>query len=121
MLTASTSELLRPSTPDNGTRSRSTSVGHLSSDSTRAPTISQAFGGLHIEDINCYTPLFWAFFIGLVVHTLVTMMLVAYYLAWHIGPETMVGIKTAIVMAGILLLAAVGPFWEEVARHRAHS
>ena len=41
------------------------------------------------------------------------MIVAAWYLAWHIGPETYPGIKASIWMAGLLLVAATGPFYQD--------
>jgi hypothetical protein len=52
-------------------------------------------------------------FTGLVLHTLATMIVVAWYLAWHIGPQVYSGVGAVIAMAGVLLFAAVGPFYQD--------
>ena len=76
------------------------------------PDVSNAPWGL--RDENPYEcPLFWIIFAGLVLYTLATMIVAAWYLAWHIGPETYPGIKASISMAGLLLVAAAGPFYQD--------
>ena len=76
------------------------------------PDISNAPWGLRNADpYEC--PLFWIIFAGLVLYTLATMIAVAWYLAWHIGPEYYAGIEASISMAGLLLVAAAGPFYHD--------
>ena len=84
------------------------------------PDISNALWGLRDEDpYEC--PLFWIIFAGLVLYTLATMIVVAWYLAWHIGPEFYAGIEAGICMAGVLLVAAAGPFYQEYRGFKEHS
>ena len=76
------------------------------------PDISNALWGLQNDDpYEC--PLFWIIFAGLVLYTLATMIVVAWYLAWHIGPEFYPGIEASISMAGVLLVAAAGPLYQD--------
>ena len=76
------------------------------------PDVSNAPWGLrHDDPYEC--PLFWIIFAGLVLYTLATIIVAAWYLAWHIGPETYPGIKASISMAGLLLVAAAGPFYQD--------
>ena len=76
------------------------------------PDASNAPWGLRNDD-PYESPLFWTIFAGLVLYTLATMIMVAWYLAWHIGPEFYPGIKASISMAGLLLVAAAGPFYQD--------
>ena len=76
------------------------------------PDVSNALWGLRNDDpYKC--PLFWIIFAGLFLYTLATTIVVAWYLAWHIGPETYPGIEASISMAAVLLAAAAGPFNQE--------
>lgn len=76
------------------------------------PDVSNAPWGLqHGDPYEC--PLVWIIFAGLVLYTLATMIVVAWYLAWHIGPKFYPGIKAGISMAGLLLVAAAGPFYQD--------
>ncbi|KAL6714832.1 hypothetical protein ACLMJK_007092 [Lecanora helva] len=61
-------------------------------------------------------PHFWTIFAGLILYTLATMIVVAYYLAWHIGPRTYPGIEAGLAMTGILLLATIGPLYHDFRR-----
>ena len=55
-------------------------------------------------------------FIGLFLYTLATLIVVAWYVAYTNDESTEAGIEAALAMAGILLIAAVGPIWDEYQR-----
>ena len=100
---SSSSRLVVPSDDNNP-------IGEHSHHSNPVLDISNALWGLRNEDpYEC--PLLWIIFAGLVLCTLATMILVAWYLAWHIGPESYPDIEASISMAGLLLVAAAGPFY----------
>lgn len=109
---SSTSRLVVPSDDNNPSDEHS----HLSHP---VPDISSAPWGLRDEDPYEF-PLFWIIIAGLVLYTLTTMILVAWYLAWHIGPEFYPGIEASICMAGVLLVAAAGPFYQEYKGFKNH-
>ena len=52
------------------------------------------------------------------MYTLATMIVVAYYLTWHIGPDNFPGIKAGLAMTGILLFATIGPLYHDFRRLR---
>ena len=70
------------------------------------PDVSNAPWGLRDEDpYEC--PLFWIIFAGLVLYTLATMIVAAWYLAWHIGPETYLDGGVAVGRGGGTILPRV--------------
>lgn len=74
--------------------------------------VSTTLWGLQKDDpYDC--PLIWIILIGLFVYTLATMIMVAWYLAWHIGPDYYPGIEASLTMAGSLLCAAIGPIYQD--------
>lgn len=78
------------------------------------PARSDSQGQLTFHTSDSYEfPMFWMVFAGLVLYTLATMIVVAYYLAWHIGSSTYPGIKAGLAMTGILLFATVGPLYHD--------
>ena len=102
---SSSSRLVVPS-GDNNSSDEHSHLPHPVLDVSNAPW------GLQNDDpYEC--PLFWIIFAGLVLYTLATMIMVAWYLAWHIGPKTYPGIKASISMAGLLLVAAAAPFYQD--------
>ena len=102
---SSSSRLVFPS----GDNDSSDEHSHLSHP---VPDVSNAPWGLQNDDpYEC--PLFWIIFAGLVLYTLATMIVAAWYLVWHIGPEFYPGIRASISMAGLLLVAAAGPFHQD--------
>ena len=74
--------------------------------------VSNTLWGLEKDD-PYHCPLVWIILIGLSVYTLATMIMVVLYLAWHIGSEYYSGITASITMVGLLLLAVVGPFYQD--------
>lgn len=61
------------------------------------------------------SPIVWRLFLGLFTYTLVTLTLLAYYEAWEIRTlHEVLGIKISLSMALALIIAGIGPFWQEV-------
>jgi hypothetical protein len=55
-------------------------------------------------------------FAGLFLHTLTTLIVVAWYIGYAIIPSTTPGVVAGLAMAGLLLTAAIVPYWEEFRR-----
>ena len=112
---SSRSRLISPNDPleavqiDNTTGDEHPSHSAPPRNSSEAPWVLQS-------DDPYDSPIFWIIFTGLLLYTVAAMILAAWYLAWHIGPEFYSGIKASLIMAGILLVAAVGPFYEDYQR-----
>ena len=82
-------------------------------ESPRRNAVSQvSFPCFIVEDQANGTPV-WISFIGLFVYTLATMIMVVWYLAWHIGPDFYPGITASLLRAALLLFAAVGPLYQD--------
>ncbi|KAI4159187.1 MAG: hypothetical protein LQ342_006770 [Letrouitia transgressa] len=73
--------------------------------------------GIRIDNLFD-SAIFWIFLAGLITYTLATMIVIAYYLAWHIGPETYPGIKAGIAMGAIGVFAALSPLYHDYQRLR---
>lgn len=105
------SNLLEPIRNDND------SISEHSTHSRPIPIVSNVSLDLRNDD-PYHSPLFWTIFTGLLLYTLTSMIEVASYLAWQIGRETYPGIKAGITVAGIMLLAAIGPLYHDLQRLR---
>ena len=53
-------------------------------------------------------------FVGLFTYAIVTLVLAAWFLAWAVQPKYYTGIFTSLATAGLLLVAGIGPIWQEI-------
>lgn len=57
--------------------------------------------------------------VGLLIYTLTTLIVVAWYIAYNIGSTTYAGVEAGLAMGGLLLIAAILPYWQEYRRLRS--
>jgi hypothetical protein len=58
-------------------------------------------------------------FAGLLLFTLTTLIVVAWYIGYNIDRDTHAGVVVGLAMAAFLLIAAIRPYWDEY-RRAAH-
>ena len=59
--------------------------------------------------------------VSLFVYTLTALIVVAWYIAYNIDDSTYPGVEAGLAMSGLLLIAAIVPYWQEYRRLRTSS